>query len=54
MKKTILIILLILNIIVLLGQVWPEGIPPFAGTINIVFLVGNFLFFLYLLTRKKV
>jgi hypothetical protein len=54
MKKTILIVLLILNIIVLLGQVWPEGTPPFARTINIVFLVGNFLFFLYLLTRKKV
>jgi hypothetical protein len=54
MKKTILIILLILNAIVLLGQVWPEGAPPFAKTINIVFLVCNLLFFLFLVTRKKV
>lgn len=54
MKKTILIVLLILNAIVLLGQVWPEGTPPFARTINIVFLVGNFLFFIFLVTRKKV
>jgi hypothetical protein len=54
MKKTILIILLILNAIVLLGQVWPEGTPPFAKTINMLFLVGNLLFFIYLLTRRKV
>jgi hypothetical protein len=54
MAKTILIILLILNGVVLLGLVWPEGAPPFARTINIVCLVGNLLFFLYLITRRKV
>lgn len=54
MAKTILIILLILNAIVLLGQVWPEGAPPFAKTINTVCLIGNLLFFIYLLTRRKV
>lgn len=54
MKKTILIVLLILNAIVLLGQVWPEGAPPFAKTINIVFLVCNLLFFIFLVTRKRV
>lgn len=54
MRKVILVVLFILNAIVLLGQVWPEGAPPFARTINIVFLVCNLLFFLYLVTRKRV
>jgi hypothetical protein len=27
-------------VIVLLGQLCPEGAPPFARTVNIVFLVG--------------
>ena len=38
--------LVVLNLIVLLGQVWPEGAPPFARTVNIVFLGGNLVFLL--------
>lgn len=53
MRKPIIIILLILNAIVLLGQLWPEGAPPFARIVNILFLVGSFLFFLAALLRDK-
>jgi hypothetical protein len=52
-RKIILIVLLLLNAIVLLGQLWPEGAPPFAGTVNIVFLILSFLFFIYHLSKKK-
>lgn len=45
MKKTLLILLLILNVVVLLGQIWPEGAPPFARTVNIIFLSLSLLYF---------
>jgi hypothetical protein len=51
-SKPILIILLVLNAIVLLGQLWPEGAPPFARVVNIVFLVGSLLVFIGMLRRK--
>jgi len=47
-RKIIAIILLILNAIVLLGQIWPEGVPPFAKTVNIITLSFNLIFFLSL------
>ena len=50
--RVILIILAILNIVVLLGQAWPEGAPPFARTVNIIFLVASLIFFLRLLIKK--
>lgn len=31
--------LLVLNSVVLLGQLWPEGAPPFARTVNVLTLV---------------
>jgi hypothetical protein len=34
-----LAILLLLNAVVLLGQIWPAGAPPFARAVNILFLV---------------
>jgi hypothetical protein len=37
--------LLALNLVVLVGQIWPEGAPPFARLVNIVFLAGSLLFF---------
>jgi len=43
-NRVILISLLILNAIVLLGQIWPKGAPPFARTVNIAFLAGNLIF----------
>lgn len=46
MRKSVLIILLVLNAIVLLGQLWPEGVPPFARTVNIIFLVAVMVFLL--------
>jgi len=53
MKKTILIILIILNVVVLLGQVWPEGAPPFAGIVNIVFLVLSLAFFISTFSKNR-
>lgn len=52
MKKAIPIILLVLNAIVLLGQVWPEGAPPFARAVNIIFLGCSFVYFFVLIFRK--
>jgi hypothetical protein len=53
MRKAVLITLLILNAIVLLGQIWPEGAPPFARIVNILFLVGSFVFFVFTLVKEK-
>lgn len=47
-----LIVLIILNVVVLLGQVWPEGAPPFARVINILFLSCSLLVFIYVATKK--
>jgi hypothetical protein len=52
MNKTVLIILLVLNAVVLLGQLWPEGAPPFARVVNILFLVCSFVYFITSLRRK--
>lgn len=51
--KPITIVLLLLNIVVLLGQLWPEGAPPFARTVNIIFLSGSLLFIIYALRKGK-
>lgn len=53
MKKTITIILILLNLIVLLGQIWPEGAPPFARTVNIIFLIGCLMFLVFSLQKDK-
>lgn len=52
-RKLTLLVLIILNVMVLLGQVWPEGAPPFAKTINIVFLLTSLLYFLFAISRKN-
>lgn len=52
-KKPILILLIILNFMVLLGQILPEFAPPFATTANIIFLSGSLLFFLIELNKNK-
>ena len=54
MPKIILVLLVLLNVIVLLGQLWPEGAPPFARTVNIVFLIGSLVTFVIMLSRRKV
>lgn len=45
-KKIILIVLILLNAIVLLGQIYPEGAPLFARTVNVIFLVSSLIYFL--------
>jgi hypothetical protein len=52
-KKITLIILIVLNLIVLLGQLWPEGAPPFARIVNILFLIGSLIYFLYSFRHLK-
>ena len=37
--------LTVLNCIVLLGQLWPEGAPPFARAVNILFLILSLFYF---------
>jgi len=53
LTKSLLLILIVLNIVVLAGQVWPDGAPPFARTVNIGFLVASLLYFLLQLRRVK-
>jgi len=53
MKKTITIILILLNTMVLLGQIWPEGVPPFDRVVNITFLGGNLIFLIYHIQQNK-
>ena len=51
--KPIIIILIILNLIVLLGQIWPEGVPPFARIVNILFLVCSLIYFIYQIRKTS-
>ena len=44
-RPGVLIVLVILNCLVLLGQLWPEGAPPFARAINILFLLLSLFYF---------
>lgn len=52
-SKTALLLLIIFNILVLLGQVWPDGAPPFARWINILFLAANLSFLLFFQRQNK-
>jgi hypothetical protein len=51
--RIILVVLIILNMIVLLGQIWPEGAPPFAREVNILFLALSLLYFLSQIMGRK-
>lgn len=50
-QRALLMLLLLLNAVVLLGQVWPAGAPPFARAVNIVFLVMSLGYFLAALRK---
>lgn len=50
--KAAVIILVILNAVVLMGQIWPEGAPPFAKAVNILTLIFNIIFLLTLFRTK--
>ena len=51
--KPFVILLIVLNAVVLLGQLWPEGAPPFARGVNIVFLVLSGAYFARALGRGQ-
>lgn len=44
-SKIVLMILILLNSVVLMGQIYPEGAPPFARVVNIIFLLLSLVFF---------
>ena len=43
--RALLLVPLALNAVVLLGQLWPVGAPPFARTVNILFLAASLIYF---------
>lgn len=45
-KRIILILLIVLNSMVLLGQIYPEGAPPFARYVNTIFLAASLIYFI--------
>ena len=47
MKKSMVIILIVFNTILLLGQLWPAGAPPFARYVNILTLGLNLIFLIW-------
>jgi len=53
MKKPFVLLLLILNVAVLAGQIFPQHAPPFAPTVNIVFLCLSLVYFLLALSGGK-
>lgn len=50
--KVFVVVLLVMNAMVLLGQVWPEGAPPFARGANIAFLVLNAVYLIAGLSKR--
>ena len=44
--RGLVVLLLVLNCIVLLGQLWPEGAPPFARAVNVLFLALSLVYFI--------
>lgn len=53
LPRPLLVVLLIVNAVVLLGQLWPEGAPPFARVVNVAFLVATMLLFASQLRRRS-
>jgi hypothetical protein len=52
-RRTIVVVLLVLNAIVLLGQLWPAGAPPFARSVNITFLAASLCYFGWALGARR-
>jgi len=50
-SRAVLYALIVVNLVVLLGQVWPEGAPPFARGVNIAFLVATLALLVTLVRR---
>ncbi len=52
LRGPFLIGLIVVNAMVLLGQLWPEGAPPFAHRVNVAFLIVTLVVFVASLRRK--
>lgn len=52
LPRPLLLLLIVLNAVVLLGQLWPAGAPPFARVVNIAFLLLSLGVFCFLLVRR--
>jgi hypothetical protein len=52
-EKAWVIVLMILNVMVLTGQLWPEGAPLFARMVNLIFLFSNFVFLIVCLKNQE-
>ena len=52
LRTPLLVLLIIVNLVVLLGQLWPEGAPPFARAVNIGFLICSAGVLIAVATRK--
>ncbi len=53
LPKPFIIVLIVLNSIVLLGQLWPEGAPPFARVVNIITLILDLVLLISIVRRKS-
>lgn len=53
LNRMILTILIVFNCMVLMGQLWPAGVPPFARWVNIFTLVADLSFLMSLLRQSK-
>jgi hypothetical protein len=51
--RSLLVVIILVNGVVLLGQVWPAGAPPFARMVNIIFLVTTLIVFGVLFARTR-
>ena len=52
-SRIVVLVLLVLNGIVLLGQLWPAGAPPFARRVNIAFLSASLCYYALALSRHR-
>lgn len=52
LPRPLLLVLIVLNAVVLLGQLWPAGAPPFARGVNILFLLMSLAVFCMLAFRR--
>jgi hypothetical protein len=53
LSRPVFVLLLVVNVVVLLGQLWPEGAPPFARAVNIGFLFASLVVFALLALRGR-
>ena len=51
--RLLLLVLVVLNAVVLLGQIWPAGAPPFARSVNIAFLAASLCYFALALAQAR-